>query len=82
MYFTSDDRSQSLFAYQPTFNIKELKTRVLNMRLVKNQKEYVILNLSHYIKYFRRKLEIQFNNTPSVMEQSKANVHIVYDLNG
>ena len=38
MYFTSNDKSQNI-----------LKEMVLIMFLVGNQREYVIVNLSHYI---------------------------------
>ena len=49
MYFTSNDGSQNVFIYQPTLDMLELKkTKVLIMLLVKNQMEYMILNLSHY----------------------------------
>ena len=49
MYFTSNDGSQNTFVYQPTLDMLELKkTKVLIMLLVKNQMEYMILNLSHY----------------------------------
>ena len=39
-----DDGFQNMFVYQPTFNTIK-KTRLLNMLLVENQKEYIILNL-------------------------------------
>ena len=42
------------FAYQPTLETLELKkkTKALIMFLVRNQKEYILLNLSHYILFF------------------------------
>ena len=53
MHFTSNDGSQSTFVYQPTLDKLELKeTKVLIMFLVGNQREYVILNLSHDILVF------------------------------
>ena len=44
IYFSSNDGSQNTFFHQPT-----KKTKVLVMFLVGNQREYLILNLSHYI---------------------------------
>ena len=39
-----------MFVYQPASDTLELKkTRILIMFLVRNQKGYVLLNLSHYI---------------------------------
>ena len=54
MYFTSNDGSQNTFLHQPTLDILEFKkeTKVLIMFLVGNQKEYIILNLTHYILLF------------------------------
>ena len=50
MYFTSNDVSQNTFVYQSTLDKLQLKkTQVLIMFLVGNQREYLILNLSHYI---------------------------------
>ena len=50
MYFTSNDWSQNTFAYQPILDKLQLKkTKVLIMFLVRNEMEYIILNLSHYI---------------------------------
>ena len=49
-YFTSNDGSQSTFAYQPTLDTLELKRiKVLILFLAGNQKECLILNLRHYI---------------------------------
>ena len=48
IYFTSDVKT--MFVYQPASDTLELKkTRILIMFLVRNQKGYVLLNLSHYI---------------------------------
>ena len=44
MYFTIDDASQNMFVY--TLELK--KTSVLIMFLVGNQRQYILLNLSHY----------------------------------
>ena len=50
MYFTSNDKSQNTLVYQPTLDTLETqKEMVLIMFLVGNQREYVIVNLSHYI---------------------------------
>ena len=46
MYVTSNDRSQNIFVYQPTFNTLELKIgKNAEYVIGSNQKEYVILNL-------------------------------------
>ena len=50
MDFTNNDGSQNIFVYQPTLDTLELKkTKVLIIFLVGNQREYLILNLSHYV---------------------------------
>ena len=49
IYFTSNDGSQNTFVYQPTLDVLELKTDILIMFLVGNPREYIIVNLSHYI---------------------------------
>ena len=51
MFFTSNDGSQNTFVYQLALDTLELEQRikVLIMFLVGNQREHVILNLSHYI---------------------------------
>ena len=51
MFFTSNDGSQNTFVYQLALATLELEQRikVLIMFLVGNQREHVILNLSHYI---------------------------------
>ena len=47
IYFTSNDESQNI---KPTLDTLELKkTKVLIMFLGGNKREYIILNLSHYI---------------------------------
>ena len=49
IYSTSNDGSQNTFSYQPTLDTLEFKkTKVMIMILVGKQKEYLILNLSHY----------------------------------
>ena len=92
MYFTSDG-SQNKFVYQPTFNVLELKIdkgtkygigwkskRLFNSKLVALHGAF----LSN-IKYFGKKIGMQFNNTPLVEEQNNyaskiVNISIVYDL--
>ena len=50
IYFTNNDRSQNTFAYQPTLNTLELnKSKTMIILLVGNQRDYALLNLSHYI---------------------------------
>ena len=49
IYFTSNDGSQNTFVYQPTLDVLELKTDILIMFFVGNPREYIIVNLSHYI---------------------------------
>ena len=53
MYFTSNGGSQNTFVNQPTLDTleskKKKKAKVMIMFLVGNQREYLILNLSHYI---------------------------------
>ena len=46
-----NDESQSTFVSQPTLDMLELKEdmKVMIMFLVENQREYIILNSSHYI---------------------------------
>ena len=51
IYFTSNDGSQNTFVYQPTLDTLELnKTKAMLTFFVGNQGEYLILNLSHYIR--------------------------------
>ena len=47
IYSTSNDGSQNTFVYQPTPDALELR-KGTDMFLVGNQREYLILNLSHY----------------------------------
>ena len=50
IYFTSNDGSQNTFVYQPTLDTLGLKKdKGTDLFLVENQREYLILNLSHYI---------------------------------
>ena len=53
IYFTSNDESQNTSVYQPTLDALEFKkTKVLIMFLVGNHREFLILNLNHYILLF------------------------------
>ena len=50
IYFKGNHWSQNAFVYQQTIDSLELKReKLLIMFLVGNQREYLILNLSHYI---------------------------------
>ena len=50
IYFTGNDGSQNMFVYQPTLQTLELKKKkVMTMFLAGNQREYIIINLSHYM---------------------------------
>ena len=50
IYFTGNDGSQDTFIYQPTLDTLEFKKgKVRTVFLVGNQREYIILKLSHYI---------------------------------
>ena len=51
IYFKSNNGYQNTFAYQPTLDTLELKkkTKVLIIFLDGNQREYLVLNISHYI---------------------------------
>ena len=93
MHFRSDDGYQNLFVYQPIFNVLDLKIAkgteyvtgwkskgVYNSKLIA-----VHVTFLPNIKYFRKKIKIQFNNSPLVIEQNNyttknVNVNIVYDL--
>ena len=91
IYFKSNDGSQNMFVYQPTFNVLELK--------IDKGTEYVIGPKSKglyntklitwyfftYVKYLGNKIRIQYYNTPFVIEQISyareiVNVCIIYDL--
>ena len=78
MHFTSNDGSQSTFVYQPTLDMLELKkTKVLIVFLVGNQREYIILSLSHDILVFTQKtLVVEQDNYATKI----VNGYIVYDL--
>ena len=53
IYFTSNDESQNMLLYQPLLDMLELKkTKAPIMLLVRNQGEYIIVNLSHYMLLF------------------------------
>ena len=50
IYFASNDGSQNMLVFQPKLDIRIKKnTKVLIMFWIGNQREYLILNLSHYI---------------------------------
>ena len=51
IYFTSNDGFQNTFVNQPTLDMLEIKkkAKALIMLLVGNQREHILLNLSHYI---------------------------------
>ena len=55
MYFTSNDGSQNIFVYQLVLDKLELKkkTRALIIFLIGNQREHILLNLSHYLELSR-----------------------------
>ena len=91
IHFSSDDGS--LFVYQSTFNVLELKNDkgrkyiiswkskgLYNSKLIALHGAF----LSN-VKYFRNKIEIQFNNEQNVIEHNDyktkiLTVYIVYDL--
>ena len=94
IYFTSNDGSQNKFAYQPTLvdTLEFKKEKVMIMFLVGNQREYIILNLSHYIllSYIAKKLSgykvgIKFDKDALAVERNNyltkiVKFYIVYDL--
>ena len=50
IYFTSNEGSQSTFVYQPTIDALELKKdKGIDYVLARNQREYLILNLSQFV---------------------------------
>ena len=85
MYFTSDDGFQNIFVYQPTFNTIKYK---------KANTEYIISWISKgvynswldalncdflpNIKYFNKKIGIQFKDIPFVIEQNNYTLNIVH----
>ena len=92
IYFTIVDGSQNMFFYQPTFNVLELKNDEGTEYIISwkskgiyDSKLMVLIGaLLPNVKYFKNKIEIQFNSTPLVIEQNNyatktVNVYIVYD---
>ena len=92
IYFTIVDGSQNMFFYQPTFNVLELKNDKGTEYIISwkskgiyDSKLIVLIGaLLPNVKYFKNKIEIQFNSTPLVIEQNNyatktVNVYIVYD---
>ena len=50
IYFTNNDGSQNMFVYQPTLDTLELtKDKSTDYIFIWNKKEYIILNLGHFI---------------------------------
>ena len=50
IYLASNDGSQNTFVYQPIIDTLEIKkTKAQIMFLVGNQRDYILLNLNHYI---------------------------------
>ena len=93
MYFTSNDRSQHIFGHQLVLDSLELKkAKVLIMVVVGNQKNYMILKLSHYIllswvvqNFPKNRLGIKFDKGSLASEQNNdlskiVNTYIVYDI--
>ena len=63
------------------------KDKVLITFLVGSPKEYILLNLSHYLQHniFEYKMVVKCDEVPLVLEQNKyftkiVNVYIVYDI--
>ena len=90
IYFPSNDGSQNVFVYQPTFDVLELKTEkgteyIIGWKakgLYSSKLIALLVAFLSNVKYFGIKIEIQFN-TPLVAEQknySSENVYTVYDL--
>ena len=92
IYFTIVDGSQNMFFYQPTFNVLELKNDKGTEYIISwkskgiyDSKLIVLIGaLLPNVKYFKNKIEIQFNSTPLAIEQNNyatktVNVYIVYD---
>ena len=92
MYFTNNNGSQNTFVYQSALDtLKSKKLKELVMFLDGNQRQYVILNLSHYIFFLPRlnfsgyRTGIKFDKDPLAVEQNNylskiLNVYIFYDL--
>ena len=88
-----DDSSQNTFVYQPTFNMLELKTDKGTEYVIgwKSKGVYYSKLVAFHgaflpnIKDLTRKIGIQFNNAPLVVEKNNyttkiVSVYIVYDL--
>ena len=93
MYLRSDHECQNLFVKQPIFNMSGLKKYKSTEYFIRwktkgvyNSKLMALHGtLLPNIKYFRKKIEIQFSNTNLVIEQKNcstkiSNVYIIYDL--
>ena len=91
--FTSDDGSQNMFLYQPTFNVLELKNDKCSEYIISWHSKGICHSklIAFYgaflpnVKYFRNKIRIQCNSTPLVIEKNNyttkiVNDYIVYDL--
>ena len=93
IYFTSNDRSQNMFIYQPTLDTLELKKDkgtdyvlswkskgVFNSKLTPSYTAFL-----YSIKLSVYKMGIAFGKNPLVVEQNnylnKINVYIAYNLN-
>ena len=95
IYITTDDGLQNLFVYQPKFSVLENKQE-LDTEYFTSCKSKVLYNYKliafnddflHNIKYFIKKIGIQFDNSPLVVEQNSykteiVNFQIIYDLDG
>ena len=90
IYFPSNDGSQNVFVYQPTFDVLELKTEkgteyIIGWKakgLYSSKLTALLVAFLSNVKYFGIKIGIQFN-TLLVAEQknySSENVYTVYDL--
>ena len=92
MYFTSDDGSQNMFLYQPTFNVLEFKNSKSTEYIISckskgifNSKLITLYGAFFYVTENILKIGIQFNSTSSVIKQNNyttkiVNVYIIYDL--
>ena len=87
VYFISNDGSQNMFVYQPTFHVLELKNGkgTEYIKGIYNSKLIALHSaLLPNVKYFEKKIGRQFNSTPLVIGQNNyttrnVNVYIVYD---
>ena len=74
--FTSNDGSQNMFVYQPSFNLLKLKidkstVYIIGWKLERlHNSKFIALHSSFLpnVKYFRNKIGMQFDNTPLVIE--------------